>query len=57
MSQITFPKKLDEEKSRMTEGVEINIVVRERHSIRTYITGKQKTLWCHMILGSVLPSF
>jgi len=31
MSQITFPKKLDEEKSRMTEGVGINEAVRERH--------------------------
>jgi hypothetical protein len=41
----------------MTEGVLINAVVRQRHSIRMYIKWKQEMLWRHRILGTVLTSF
>jgi len=54
---IKFPKHLDEEEGeRDGWGVWVNEVVRERHSVRTYITGKQETLWRYMILGTVLLS-
>jgi hypothetical protein len=41
---IKFPNHLDGEEQENSEGFLINEVVRERHSIRTYITWKQETL-------------
>jgi len=54
---IKFPKHLNEERKRLRVGVGMNEAVRERQSIRIYITRKHETLLRHMILGTVRSSF